>query len=469
MNKKIGFVLTLLFTGMLALNAQQLLVSFSRTYNPGLPLYGFSMMGMRAPITRNLTSTECLINTSTQKTAVESTAASNGIFTAKILLTMNGQNAVRLTFSLQSGTDGDYNYVTSVTLDNLITKIRTGPSNWDGSAGKAMELVGMVAGSLDIFYDTSLVYAENPAAEKKRLADAVAERQRQEAVAAQRREQEVVTQQLREEAQKTEITPEEEFKFGLTEDGEGIVITEYIGKRQYVNIPTEVQGFPVVEIGGSAFHGLNSGNGQYNDKIVSVIIPSSVKKIGEGAFVDCDNLVSVTIPDSVTEFKAGYYGMFQSCKSLTSVTLPAGLKEIPANMFAGCTALKSITIPMGVTVIRKGAFSRSGLTSITIPDSVTEIEGSGGYAFSECKDLTSVVLSKGIKKLEGFSGCTSLVSIVIPDGVEEIGSFLFSNCTNLTSVTIPSSVKKVGDYAFKDCKKLNLATQSALKKAGWKF
>ena len=69
----------------------------------------------------------------------------------------------------------------------------------------------------------------------------------------------------------------------------------------------------------------------------------------------------------------------------------------------------------------------SGLTSVTIPNSVTSI---GDYAFSDCSGLTSVT---------------------IPNSVTSIGDYAFSGCRDLTSVTIPNSVTSIGNMAFLDC------------------
>ncbi len=84
--------------------------------------------------------------------------------------------------------------------------------------------------------------------------------------------------------------------------------------------------------------------------------------------------------------------------------------------FQGCTGLTSITIPNSVTSISQSAFSGcTGLTSITIPNSVTSL---GSYA---------------------FSGCTGLTSITIPNSVTSISQSAFSGCTGLRSITIPNS------------------------------
>ena len=92
----------------------------------------------------------------------------------------------------------------------------------------------------------------------------------------------------------------------------------------------------------------------------------------------------------------------------------------------------------------------SGLTSVTIPSSVTEI---GPFAFSDCRSLTSVTIPSSITKIGSstFSGCSGLTSVTIPSSVTEIGSSAFSYCSGLTSVTIPSSVTKIGDNAFSGC------------------
>ena len=91
-----------------------------------------------------------------------------------------------------------------------------------------------------------------------------------------------------------------------------------------------------------------------------------------------------------------------------------------------------------------------GLTSLTIPNSVTSI-GSG--AFCHCSGLTSVTIPNSVTSIgsEVFYGCSGLTSLTIPNSVTSIGNSAFSGCSGLTSVTIPNSVTSIGNQAFDGC------------------
>ena len=107
-----------------------------------------------------------------------------------------------------------------------------------------------------------------------------------------------------------------------------------------------------------------------------------------------------------------------------------------------------------VTGIGEFAFSDClDLTSVMIPDSVASI---GKYAFTWCKGLKSITIGNGVTTIEdgAFENCSALTSITIPDSVTSIGEFAFSFCDSLASITIGSGVTTLNDEAFTSCFKL---------------
>ncbi len=152
----------------------------------------------------------------------------------------------------------------------------------------------------------------------------------------------------------------------------------------------------------------------------------------------CQNKTgNLIIPETVLYYGKTYHvtsignRAFYYCSGLTSVTIPNSVTSIGQYAFQGCSGLTSITIGNSVTSIGEWAISCCySLTSVTIPNSVTSI---GSAAFYECKGLTSVT---------------------IPNSVTSIGSIAFVQCSGLTSVTIPNSVTSIGERTFSGCSSL---------------
>lgn len=109
------------------------------------------------------------------------------------------------------------------------------------------------------------------------------------------------------------------------------------------------------------------------------------------------------------------------------------MKSIKEHTFAGC----------------------KGLTSVTIPDSVTLIEEE---AFYGCTNLESIKFEENSQltyiDINAFRDCTSLKRVIIPQGVERIKAQAFCNCTELESVEIPNSISSIGYGTFNDCTSL---------------
>ncbi|MBD5240360.1 MAG: leucine-rich repeat domain-containing protein [Bacteroidales bacterium] len=106
-----------------------------------------------------------------------------------------------------------------------------------------------------------------------------------------------------------------------------------------------------------------------------------------------------------------------------------------------------------VTEIGDAFYRCTGLTNITLPNSVTSI---GEGAFNYCTSLTNITLPNSVTSIgkEAFYGCESLTNITIPNYVTTIGSHAFSGCESLTNITIPNSVKEIGEYLFMYCENL---------------
>ena len=148
----------------------------------------------------------------------------------------------------------------------------------------------------------------------------------------------------------------------------------------------------------------------------NIIIPNTVKIIGEKAFAESRELESIKIPDSVT--KIGDEA-FWCCTFLKRVFLPNSITRIGKNMFGGCQSLEQVIIPNSVIQIDDFAFDGcEELSEFVIPGSVKYI---GNDVFFECKSLNWVRLPESIVKIgrNVFDGCDSLTEIIIPSGTKK--------------------------------------------------
>ena len=123
------------------------------------------------------------------------------------------------------------------------------------------------------------------------------------------------------------------------------------------------------------------------------------------------------------------YAAFDGCSGLTSLTIPSSVTSIGESAFYGCSGLTSLTIPSSVTSIGESAFyGCSGLTSLTIPSSVTSI---GESAFFGCSGLTSFTIPSSVTSIGwgAFCGCSGLTSIyVYTEKLPNMGSDVFAGC-----------------------------------------
>lgn len=188
-----------------------------------------------------------------------------------------------------------------------------------------------------------------------------------------------------------------------------------------------------------------SGVGGTNVAVPAAYKNLPVTKISASSFSGNTELKKLKIPDSVTTLSKG---MLSGCTGLTSITLPfvGGTREDVYNQ----THLGYIF----------GASSPSD-NDTYVPSSLKTVIITGGeviywHAFNECTGLTNITLSDSVKEIgsEAFWGCTGLKNIKLGNGVTVIGNGAFNGCAALTAVTIPSSVTKIGNLVFNNCSSL---------------
>ena len=172
-------------------------------------------------------------------------------------------------------------------------------------------------------------------------------------------------------------------------------------------------------------------------------VANGVASVGGGAYsamaVPASTSGTITIPSALGGYivKSIEDGAFSLCSGLTSVTIPDSVTSIGSYAFYGYSGLMSFSVGInnpnyssvnGLLLSKDGRTLIQGVNGdVTIPEGVTSIGASA------------------------FRGCSGLTSVTIPDSVTSIGVGAFEDCSGLVSVTIPDSVTSVGEYAFIGC------------------
>ena len=180
---------------------------------------------------------------------------------------------------------------------------------------------------------------------------------------------------------------------------------------------------------------------------------------------------NMVIPPTISGYPVTAIGeaAFQNCSGLTGVTIPNSVTSIGAWAFADSFSLTNVVIGSGVTNITDGAFIDCPvLINFAVDSANLNYTSAGGVLFN--KSMTtliqfpearskSYVLSNSVTMIGtgAFAG-SGLTNVVIPNSVTNIGLWAFEDCLGLTNLTIPNGVISIDDQAFAGCTGLTNVT-----------
>ena len=201
----------------------------------------------------------------------------------------------------------------------------------------------------------------------------------------------------------------------------------------------------------------------YQSDLKEIILGDELDFISSTAFEYCyptyldtgnaiDSVIGYFETDNIETLIVG--DRFTTCSGLNlpalkNLTLGKGITEISDHAFSGA-GIESIKMLGDVTRIGKEAFIQSNLTSISIPDTVREIDY---CAFANCYSLASIDFGMGVETIgdRAFNSCRALKDVFIPGSVRSIGTYAFAVCTALSEVDFGNGMlDSIGEYAFSE-------------------
>ena len=234
--------------------------------------------------------------------------------------------------------------------------------------------------------------------------------------------------------------------YDFNADGKTLVVTGLTDASTFTGpliIPATYNGYPVTEIGLSAFSGCAG--------ITLVDLPDTLVTIKSSAFYGCSGLTVLTIPSSVKYIESS---AFNGCTNLTRVEL-SDLIEIGrgailgGSVFGYCTSLRYVK--MGII--------DSDISSTLISN------------FIGCTNLSTIEISAGSTTFPPLGNLPSLKHVNIPPTITSlVGAMLggvFSYDTALEALFIPKSVTSIGQNVFKGCTNLTIYAEAESKPDGW--
>ena len=268
-----------------------------------------------------------------------------------------------------------------------------------------------------------------------------------------------------------------------------------------LDIQFEAGACPVTAIAPRAFEGCTA--------LRRVVLPPSLRQIGEMAFSGCLHLTQLVIPGGVQ--RVGTLA-FAKCAGLKRVRIEPGVQALGPSCFSKCTGLERVDVPASLASFGGGVFFGCGRqlclhgaqdapaqryaqlnglrydseswredaalvlaeqedgslivtgarekapARIEIPAELCgrRIVGVAPRAFFACGTLSHLTIGAGVREIgeSAFFGCRSLTGVSFERGLERVDDSAFAGCESLTQVTLPWGTASVGRMAFFGCTRL---------------
>ena len=209
-------------------------------------------------------------------------------------------------------------------------------------------------------------------------------------------------------------------------------------KMGVLQIPDEVEGYPVGQINRDACRDLK--------KLTKLIMPDTIKFIGNYAFNSCENLAEIKFSNQLMSIGDC---AFSECLALTEIELPDSVNRLGEKAFAYCDGLQSVSLSSSLDSISLRCFAGcDNLVRVDMGESLTTI---GESAFSNCDNLESIDFPQTLSKIDRYAFQSSgLKEIMIPYGTSIIGEYAFQECEQLQEVVLPGTLTEIGAGAFAD-------------------
>lgn len=250
--------------------------------------------------------------------------------------------------------------------------------------------------------------------------------------------------------------PDEVEGYPVTGFGPGAF--SHLEKLERIILPSGL-----VEIGGSCFAGCSQlkqvhfgpnlkviGNQAFKMcAITELNCPDSLTALGYGAFMQCDRLKVVKLGANLSSIGGA---CFRGCSSLETVSLSPSLTRLGALAFFS-SSLHEVNLPNSLTELEPLVFAACyKLKTVRLPDNLTSI---GRQAFANCRNLDEVVWPANLQCIEaGAFSRTGFSSLELPQSLQALESHAFGNCPKLKTVSAALDPTAVDEQAFSNCPQL---------------